>query len=95
MGGGRQAAGREAKPPSRITGRLSSAPPNEATPPQSAPTTRTHTAEIIALQVAQNASPSSSSSKVTGVASVASHVFESNRANEPTVVSKLAANIAE
>ena len=86
----------KAKPPSRITGRLSSAPPAEATPPQSAPTTRTHSAEIIALHVAQNASPSSSSSRVTGVASVASHVFwKSNRANEPTVVSKLAANIAE
>ena len=80
----------------RISGRLARAPPIEPTPPQSKPTASTQSAESIALPVAHNASPSTSSSKVTGVASVASQVFwKSRRENEPTVVSKLAANIAE
>jgi hypothetical protein len=48
------------------------------------------------LHAAQKASPSSSSIRLTGVASTASQVFcMLKRANEPIVVSKLAANIAE
>ena len=83
------------KPARKIRGRLASVPIGEPIPPHSAPTS-TQTAEIIALHAAQKASPSSSSSRLTGVASTASHVFcMLKRANEPIVVSKLAANIAE